>query len=81
MATQSETYRVADTYSDQLQQRAWDAEDQGSEVFVYWDDVYDVIRYIDIDGEEFENPYFAEEVEAAYWTGDAYRVAENYWRS
>ena len=75
-----DTYRITDTYSDRLQQKGYDAEDEGQEVEYYWHDEYSVLRYIEIDGEEFENPEYEDELEDAYWTADSYRVAERNWR-
>lgn len=76
----TETFRIADTYSDRLQQKGWDAEEAGSEVKYYWHDKYNVLRYIEIDGEEFENPEYEDEFREQYWLEDGYRVAERYWR-
>lgn len=71
---------MSETYSDRLQQKGWDAEDNGSEVEYYWHDEYEVLRFIVIDGEEFENPDYRDEIDDAYWLADSYRVAERYWR-
>lgn len=75
-----DTYRIADTYSDRLLQKGYDAEEAGSEVEYYWHDEYSVLRFIEIDGEEFENPEYKEELVDAYWTADSYRVADMYAR-
>lgn len=75
-----DTYGIADTYSDRLLQKGRDAEDEGLDVDYYWHDEYSVLRIIEIDGEEFENPKYGEELEDAYWTADSYRVAEMYAR-
>ena len=71
---------MSDTFTDRLQQKGYDAEDAGSEVEYYWHDEYNVLRFIEIDGEEFENPEYEDEVRDQYWLEDGYRVAERYWR-
>lgn len=72
---------MTETFTDRLQQKGWDSEDNGSEVEYYWHDEYNVLRYIEIDGEEFENPEYRDELEDQYWLEDGYRVAERYWRN
>lgn len=72
---------MSDTFTDRLQQRGYDAEESGSEVEYYWHDEYNVLRYIEIDGEEFENPEYGDEVRDQYWLEDGYRVAERNWRN
>lgn len=51
--------------TDQLEQMAWDAEDSGADVCVHRHESQDnVIKYIEIDGEEFLNEYISDELEA-----------------
>lgn len=62
--------------TEALEQFVRDAEDEGKEVYVQGHDDYDVIKYVEVDGVEYLNEDFEEEVEYAYWVEDAYRVAE-----
>lgn len=67
-------------YTDYLSDKAFAAEDAGQDVFISWHDTYEVIEYIEIDGEEIYNPDYNEEVLDAYWLMDSYAVAERYAR-
>lgn len=66
--------------SDELEQFAWDSEDAGKAVYVQRHEEYDVIEYVEVDGVEYYNEEYRDELDDAYWTEDAYRVAERYWR-
>lgn len=67
--------------SDELQEMAWNAEDEGHEVYVARHEETGVIEYIEINGVETYNPDYVDEVKDQYWFEDGYRVAENYWRN
>ena len=67
--------------TEELQEAAWKAEDEGHEVYVQRHDEYDIIEYIEIDGVETYNDDYVDEVRDAYWAEDAYRVADHYWRN
>lgn len=67
-------------YTDMLRDKAYEAEDNGQDIYIKWHDTYEVIEYIEIDGEEIYNPDYNEEVREAYWLMDSYAVAERYAR-
>ena len=54
------------------------AEDEGKEVYVEWHPEVNVSEDVEIDGEEKHNEEYDDEVRDAYWAEDAYRVAERY---
>lgn len=66
------------TRTEELYEMANAAEDAEKEVYVSWVDDSPVIRYIEIDGEEFENDEYKDELNDLYWESDALRVAESY---
>lgn len=68
------------TRSEELERQAFEAEDNGSEVYVQRHDTYDIIEYLEIDGNEIYNPDYLDEVKDAYWLQDSYNIAERYWR-
>ena len=68
------------SYTDMLRDKAYEAEEKGSDVFFNWHDEYSVLESVEIDGEVYENPDYNEEVREAYWLMDSYAVAERYAR-
>lgn len=66
--------------SDKLQDLAWMFEDEGRSVYVQRDAYTGVIEYIDVDGEEYLNDNYDDEVADAYWLKDSYRAAGHAWR-
>lgn len=61
--------------TDELQQLAWDAEDAGKSVYVYKHETQDdVISYVEVDGEHFENDFLDVEL------GPYDFYAEGQWR-
>lgn len=48
--------------TDKLQNMAWDSEDAGADVDVFWHSP-GVISYVVIDGEEFVNEYLYDELD------------------
>lgn len=59
--------------TDKLQNMAWDAEDSGQKVQVFWHSE-NVIDYISIEGDEYFNAFIDQELEN--WESEA----EGYWR-
>lgn len=66
--------------SEELQQMARDAEDEGKDVYVARHEGTGIVEYVEIDGKEYLNPDYVDEVKDAYWAADAERVADHYWR-
>lgn len=64
------------TRSEELERQASEAEDNGSEVYVQRHDTYDIIEYLEVDGNVIYNPDYLDEVKDQYWLEDSYRVAE-----
>ncbi len=64
------------TRSEELERQAFEAEDNGSEVYIERHPEYNVIEYIEIDGQEIYNHVYEDEVTDQYWLEDSYRVAE-----
>lgn len=62
--------------SEQLRNMWYAAEDEGKEVFVNVNKGYDVINNIEIDGEQFINESYEDELSDAYWLEDSYQTAE-----
>ena len=56
------------------------AEDAGREFYVEFHPEFDIIEYVEIDGDVIYNDEYEDEVQDAFWTRDSYRVAEGYWR-
>ena len=67
-------------YTDMLRDKAYEAEEDSRDVYIKWHETYEVIEYVEIDGEEIYNPDYSEEVQDAYWLMDSYSVAEQYAR-
>lgn len=67
--------------TEELEIAARQAEDAGREVYVQRHPDLDVIEWIEVDGVETYNDDYIDEVKDAYWSADADRVAENYWRN
>lgn len=65
--------------SEDLQQLAWNEEDEGKEVYVYRHES-GIIEYIEVNGKEYVNPTFMDEVRDAHETESGYRMAEKYWQ-
>lgn len=65
---------------EELQQMAWDAEDEGKDVYVARHAGTGIIEYIEIDGVETYNFDYVDEVRDAYYAEDAYNVADRNWR-
>lgn len=60
--------------TNQLQEMAWDADDCGAEVQVFWHDSQsDVIVYVEINGEIFENEFLDVELEPNGFAEAAWR--------
>lgn len=50
--------------TDDLLQKAWDAEDVGKEVVVHRSEIDDeIILYVEIDGEEYHNDLYQDEMD------------------
>lgn len=65
--------------SEELQRLAWESEDAGKDVYVQRNEEYDeVIEFVEVDGVEYLNEEYEDEISDAYWTEDAYRVADSY---
>lgn len=64
------------TRSEELERQAFEAEDNGSEVYIERHPEYSVIEYVEIDGVEIYNEDYFDEVKDQYWLEDSYRVAE-----
>lgn len=62
--------------SEELLSMVCDAEDAGKDVYVQRHEFSDVIEFVEIDGVEYYNDEYRDELEDAYWVEDAYRVAE-----
>lgn len=56
--------------TDELQQLAWDAEDSGRSVYVYKHETQDdVITYVEVDDETYENDELDLDLEPTYFGG------------
>lgn len=67
--------------SEDLQQMAWAAEDNGSEVEVYKHEAFDeLIHYIEIDGETYHNDELSDEITDAHDREDYNLLVEAGWR-
>lgn len=66
--------------TEELEIAARQAEDAGREVYIQRHDTYDIIEYLEVDGNEIYNPDYLDEVRDAYWLQDSYDIAERYWR-
>lgn len=64
---------------EELQQMAWDAEDEGKDVYVARHDETGIIEYLEVDGREILNPDYADEVKDAYLFADTERAAGLLW--
>ena len=62
--------------TDDLERMAREADLAEKETYIEWHREYNVIEYIEIDGQEIYNPVYEDEVEDQYWLEDSYRVAE-----
>lgn len=66
--------------SEDLQQMAWAAEDNGSEVEVYKHEAFDeLIQYIEVDGVTYLNDELSDEVEDLQDAIDWQREGESWW--
>ena len=62
--------------TEDLERMAREADLAEKETYIEWHREYNVIEYIEIDGQEIYNPVYEDEVEDQYWLEDSYRVAE-----
>lgn len=66
--------------TESLLEMCYRADDTGRETYIEWHPTFNVIEYIEIDGEEIYNPIYLDEVEDAKWESDSLREAELRWR-
>ena len=66
--------------SEELIRQAYEADDNGEEVYIQYIEGTEIVEYIEVSGREYLNEESKDEMDDHYWAEDAYRVAERYWR-